>query len=222
MIWPNICVDNFFENPKKILDFSSSLNYKIADDGRWPGKRTDLLHLVNPEFFNWSTKKILSILYPLEINNKNFMWTATQYFQKISSKIYTNTGWIHRDDPDEFTVIIYLSNHKNCGTSLYEPKEFAYCGIHEDFKQKSYLTLNKKLINDTQHLNENNDRFTKIFTFPSKFNRLVLFDSNYFHAADQFIDKDNLTEDRLTLITFFKELKFDGLKYPITEMRRIQ
>ena len=36
------------------------------------------------------------------------------------------------------------------------------------------------------------------------------------------IDKDNLTEDRLTLITFFKELKFDGLKYPITEMRRIQ
>jgi len=28
MLWPTGCVDNFFEEPNKILEFSNTLNYK--------------------------------------------------------------------------------------------------------------------------------------------------------------------------------------------------
>jgi hypothetical protein len=221
MIWPSICVDNFFDDPTKVKEFAYSLEYKKDEEGKWPGYRTGGMHEVDFKFFNWTTLKIISLLYPM--NYRDVSWTAEQTFQRIPGKTFKNKGWVHKDYEEEFTAIIYLSNHKDCGTSLYRPKKFGNKIINEELKREILLnkgTNNKKNLEEEKYLNENNDQFEKILEFKSIFNRLVIFDSHNFHAAENFYNED-LNEDRLTLITFFKHINIPNIKYPITEMKRI-
>jgi hypothetical protein len=216
-LWPTICVDNFFDEPEKVKEFSTTLKFKKNNLGRWPGERTDLLHEINKEFVDFTTKKIMSIIYPM--NYRDMRWEAQQIFQKINGNIYKNKGWVHTDIPIELTAIIYLSSHLNCGTSLFKPKDFFNNCINTDFKEKIYREGDKNN-NENKYLNENNDKFEKILTIDSKFNRLIIFDSSNFHAAEKF-NEDNINEDRLTLVTFFTNISGNCNKYPITEMRRI-
>jgi len=217
MIWPTICVDNFFDDPNKVKNYAKTLIYSKDPEGKWPGERTDFMHSINNDLFLLTTKKIMALLYPMTW--KTFTWTCEQYFQKIPKGVYKNNGWVHRDDEKEFTAIIYLSEHKNCGTSIYHPKNFSNTIINTDEKEKCYKNTtsmnNEKII-----LEENNNRFEKTIHFNSKFNRLILFDGNNYHAAEKF-NEENINEDRLTLITFFSDVKSDGIKFPISEMKRI-
>jgi hypothetical protein len=217
MLWPTICVDNFFEEPEEIKKFSNTLKFNEDPFGKWPGERTNLLHEINKDFVDFTTKKIISVLYP--INYHDMRWEAQQTFQKINGNIYKNKGWVHKDVPRELTAIIYLSNHLKCGTSLFKPKDFFNKCINTDFKQKFYKEKSKITI-ENKYLNENNDQFEKILTIDSRFNRLIVFDSNHFHAAEKF-NEENINEDRLTLITFFTNISGNYNKYPITEMKRV-
>ena len=101
MIWPTLCVDNFFDEPNKVIELSKSLHHE--------------------EFFNWVSNKIMSALYPAEW--PNIAWYNTAYFQKIPSGL-KNDGWVHQDKSNEFTAIIYLSQNTEAGTSIYLPKTF--------------------------------------------------------------------------------------------------
>ena len=51
MLWPTICVDNFFEDPGKVKEFSDTLKFNKDPLGKWPGERTMHLHEINKEFF---------------------------------------------------------------------------------------------------------------------------------------------------------------------------
>lgn len=220
MIYPNLMVDNFFTNPEKILEFSKNCTFHPNDDGRWPGYRTDQLHEIDMDFFNFVTKKIIISLYPKQ--HESLRWIASSTFQKIPGDIYKNIGWVHSDKPSEFTSIIYLSHHKKCGTSLYLHKGFDRAAVHEDKKRKGYLNQDPKLINQKKHVKENNDKYEKIFSFQSRFNRMILFDANHPHGADQFYEED-CNEDRLTLITFFESVwaqSGESVKNVIPELRR--
>jgi hypothetical protein len=75
------------------------------------------------------------------MNTTGFRWSASQYFQKISSS-YTEKGWIHQDLEFEFTAILYLSEHENCGTSIYMPKKFDNTIINLDKKFEAYRDVN--------------------------------------------------------------------------------
>jgi len=215
MIWPTIIVDNFFDEPEKIIEYSKTLKFGQDPESRWPGIRTGLMSEVDNDFYNWVNFKIVRLIYPM--NYLQMSWRSNQYFQKINGNIYKNQGWIHSDAPAEFTAIIYLSNHKNCGTSLYNKKKFFNGVLNDNEKKESYKNINFK--DESKYLKENNDLFEKNLTIDSKFNRLVMFDSNQFHGADKFKDDKNDNE-RITLITFFYSLNCQYIKYPITEMRR--
>jgi hypothetical protein len=215
MIWPTIIVDNFFDEPNKVVEYSKKLNFKKNPEGIWPGERTNQLANLDINFFNWVIYRIIRVMFPM--NHKNFTWNADQFFQKINGKIYTDEGWVHSDIEDEVTAIIYLSNHKNCGTSLYTPKYMSNGVMHTNEKEEGYKNLNLK--KSKKYLKENNELFEKNLTIDSKFNRLVLFDSKQFHAADMFGDNVN-DDERLTLITFFHQIHTPYIKYPLTEMRR--
>lgn len=217
MLWPTICVDNFFEEPEKVKQFSDTLKFNKDPLGKWPGERTMHLHEINKEFFEFVTKKIISILFPM--NYRDMRWQAIQMFQKINGNIYKNNGWVHSDSPNELTAIVYLSNHLKCGTSLFKPKKFFYNVINNNFKEEFYKEVNK-ITAENKYLNENNERFEKIHTIDSRLNRIVIFDSNHFHAAEKFIE-ENINEDRLTLITFFTTISGNYNKYPLTEMKRV-
>lgn len=217
MIWPTIVVDNFFEEPQKIVDISKKLNFNPALDGAWPGKRSDEISTVDFGLFNYVNYKILRILYPM--NHEKLRWTSNQWFQKIDGNIYKHKGWVHFDGPAELTAIIYLSHHKKCGTSLFEKKKFFHKVKHEDKKKEMYLNVNN-MNYYSKYLKENNDQFEESLSIESRFNRLIMFDSNQAHAAQSFIDKDQENEDRLTYIVFFGTIETPGIKYPLTEMRR--
>jgi hypothetical protein len=216
MIWATGSVDNFFDDPYEILEYSKKLEYKKSTDGSWPGERTESTFNFNKDFFIWTTKKIIALLYPM--NFSNIEWIANQYFQKIDGNIFNNNGWVHADKQNELTSIIYLSKHKNCGTNIYDSKKYNCLPINTKQKEESYKNI-KKIEEYNKYLIQNNERYEKTISFNSKFNRLIFFDGNQYHAADKF-KEENLKEERLTLITFFHSIIGPNIKYPIPEMKR--
>ncbi len=218
MIYPTLIVDNFFSDPYKIKQISNKLNFKKDSEGEWPGERSEQLHKVNFNLFNYVNLKILSLLYPKDYHQINF--TASSTFQKISKERYPHEGWVHIDNPSEITAIIYLSRHKNCGTSLWKAKDFF---VPNNMNQKKHY-YKKDVFDEEQikFLKEHNNNYEKILEVNSFFNRILLFDSNHPHSANNFVDS-SIDDDRLTLITFIEKLQINNepLKYPITECNRL-
>lgn len=220
MLYPTVIVDDFFKYPNKIKELSQDLIYEKDNEGRWPGVRSKPLHEVNYDFFNFLHIKIFSILYPN--NHERINYSAQTYFQKVSGTRHPHPGWIHSDHPDEFTAIVYLSDHKNCGTSLWKKKSFYITESTSRQKMKYY----KNNVFNKEHsdaINKHNSNYNKILTVDSIFNRLLIFDSSQNHSAEGFVDKD-IKEDRLTLITFVKKVNLTDcqIKYPIVESNRLE
>ena len=214
MIYPTICLDNFFNDPFKVLNFSKTLEFFKDKEGAWPGERTRHLHEIDFNFFNYFGSKVMSILYP---NVKELKFNCSLSFQKIQNS-YTNNGWVHSDiGCSDFTCIVYLSHHKNCGTSIYDQKKLGCSELNTKNKKESY-TKNLFLKED-KYLEENNNQFEESIIIKSKFNRLIIFDSAQFHSAQKFTEKDIL-EERLTLIGFFSNIYFPNIKYNGIEHKR--
>ena len=214
MLWPTLCIDNFFHNPNAVINFSKTLKFKKGD-GRWPGKRTDPLHLVDNDFFQDTTAKIIASLYPNEIYKSSLQWKATQYFQKIKTNEHLEPGYVHQDSSSEITSIVYLSDEEDAGTAIFKKIKEPFPN-HKDVKVKSYLN-NEKSKDFFKSVKENRECFQQTFEFTSLKNRMVLFDAFHFHAVNNFGKKQ---KERLTLITFFESInKLDGdpLKFHVNE-----
>ena len=222
MIWPTLVFDNFFTDPDKIVEISK--RYKYINEGSYPGVRTDYLHSIDYAFFNWSTLKILTLLYPTEV--RHLKWQAHSHFQKVSADL--EFGWIHRDIPAEFTAIIYLSKDE-IGTSLFEPispeivtpDEVANVK-YNFFKNTNISAEERSKVAEAKE--KNNAKFRETLSIKGKYNRLVLFDSSHYHTAHVFKGSEPDVE-RLTHITFFDKIVLGdnkrNLKYPGSESRRI-
>jgi|TARA_Y100000114_G_scaffold78335_1_gene72065 hypothetical protein len=216
MLFPSVVLDNFFTDPDLVKDFASKLKYYKASDGRWPGKRTEALHLNHFSFFEYINTKILKVIYP----NETINFTASTSFQKIEGNRYPNGGWVHKDK-DEITAIIYLSKHKFCGTSLCKRVSLDEHQYVTEEKIKFYKK-DKYDPAEVDSINKNNQYYKKILTVNSEYNRLFLFDSHHYHVAESFVD-ENDKSDRLTLISFISNLKsLDNkiLKYGLPESKR--
>ena len=215
MQWPTLIVDNFFTDPQAVVKLSKTLKYTRAENGRWPGTRSASLHEVDKDFFLWSTQKIMALLYPME--RDTLQWQANQHFQRVPQGTYGEEGWVHSDLAYEFTSIIYLSNHLQSGTCLYEGKHFNLNPKYQEEKEKFYRDLKDKK-RMKKYKDKNNSRFTKKVELFSNFNRLVLFDGSNWHASN---NSDAGKGDRLTLISFFKNIKCKNMQPHIAAMRRI-
>ena len=200
MLIPTIILDNFFKYPEKIIEFSKTLQYEECSDGAWPGKRSKNLCEISQDLFNKINLQMLSLIYPLK--NHLISFEARTTFQKISN-LYKQNGWIHTDDDYMFTFIVYLSDHLECGTSIFEPKNTLSKLINCDKKEESYL---KKNFNDDTFLLENNSQFEETIKIKSRFNRIIGFDSFQIHAAQNFFE-NGIEEDRLTLISFISNIQ---------------
>lgn len=214
MIWPTLCIDNFFKDPEAVIKFSKTLDF-IKNDGRYPGYRTKQIHTVDFSFFQLSTAKIIASLYPNEALTGSLKWTATQYFQKINTKEHLELGYVHQDIDFEFTSIVYLSDEEDAGTAIFK-KIKEPVPPHDDIKIKRYLN-NKKSKEYFDSIKKNRECFKQTFEFTSLKNRMVLFDASQFHAVNNFGKKQ---KERLTLITFFNSIfREDGspLKFHVNE-----
>jgi|DEB0MinimDraft_6_1074348.scaffolds.fasta_scaffold17942_3 hypothetical protein len=217
MLWPNFCIDNFFQNPDSVLDFAKTLKF-YKTNGTYPGERTKPLHEIDHDFFLNVTKKIVACLYPNDV--KNLIWCANQYFQKIKPQKYSTKGFIHQDMGTEFTSIIYLSDNES-NTCIYKRlKE----NIPNHLKVKEEAYLNKIKQNSPRFqkaLKENNKSYEKTIEFKSIKNRMILFDGSSDHGVESFGKRNE--KERLTLITFFSSIsRTDGkdLKFHSSECKR--
>jgi len=219
MLWPLLCIDNFFDDPDSIVEYANKQEYA---PNFYPGLRTQSLHHTDNEFFIWVNEKILSLLYPNDY--KKLFWRTATHFQKVPQGL-EHDGWVHQDE-NEFTCIVYLSKHKNCGTSIFTPIDQYSKALNDQVEKVNYFQNYKEYkdlekLKDTKDLN--NSKFDESIIIKSKYNRLVLFDARSYHAAQPYIG--TTTEDRLTLISFFHGVQYNigecNLKYPISEMRRI-
>jgi hypothetical protein len=122
MLFPTYVADNFFDDPKKVIDFASTCDFSQDPNGAWPGKRSFNLSKINYNLFEFVTNKILRLIFPDTITN--LIWHAESYFQYIDYGEGSKEAWIHKDNGSELSSIIYLSRHKECGTSIYRPKFF--------------------------------------------------------------------------------------------------
>ena len=218
MQWPTLIVDNFFSDPQAIVKLSKTLKYVPSPDNTWPGTRSFPLHEVDNKFFLWSTRKIIALLYPSQIvNNDSIKWQAGQYFQRVPYDVYGDEGGIHGDTEHEFTAIIYLSDHPQSGTCLYEGKHFNINAEHLEEKKRFFKDLKDRKRME-KYRNKNNAKFRKKVELFSNFNRLVLFDGSSWHNSQNLRTHQG---DRLTLITFFSNITSPDIRYPIAEMRRI-
>jgi len=197
-----IIVDDFFENPHKVIELANSLDYTDAakDNYAWPGIRSIPIHEVDYTFVNDTVVKVLNTYFPFAKVSYN---DARLHFQKISS-IYED-GWIHSDE-NLITFIIYLNNTKNInsGTSIYVPKnphsKYLDLIINIDKKLESFKDPNKVKDYEPYRL-ENNNQFEETIRVNNVFNRCVMFNAPSYHKANGFNTIDN-SDDRLTLVGF--------------------
>jgi len=215
MEWPTLIVDNFFTDPHAVVKLSKTFKYTQATDNTWPGTRTPPTHEVDEAFFQWSTRKMMTVLYPMNVDG--LRWRAVQYFQRVPYKIHGEEGWVHHDGPHDITSIIYLSNHSNSGTCLYKGKHFNIRAEYEKEKERFYKDL-KDRSRMEKYKDKCNSKFSKNVELFSNFNRLVLFDGYNWHASRNSGDDKS---ERLTLLTQFTNIVGKDIRYPLTEMRRI-
>ena len=212
--YPTIVVDNFFKNPNVIREFALNLSYESAPDGRWPGERSIMLHKVNQKLYFLIVKKILSVYY--DLNNTDIKWDDIQMmFQKVkkfneSKNTVENKGWIHLDEYQTFAGVVFLTPDidLDCGTSIFKLKK-----EYKDFDLSSYVPkakfqfYGKNCIEKNNYNKEFNDlykKFEPITIVKNIYNRLIIFDSKEYHAANNYFSDG---QERLTLIFFFKNVK---------------
>ena len=225
MIFPTLCINNFFDDPNEIVDYANKLEYFYdINDGIFPGKRTKLLHKVNYDFFNYINKKILRLYYPDNNIFNNLTYEAQTVFQKINyddvehhitNEKNKGIGFIHQDP----CLITYLTkNIYNSGTSIWKRKSECKDMFVKDDNLKISYYLKKKVDEEKykKQLNDNINNFDEIFCSKAIYNSFCSFDSNQFHSGN-FNMKSG--EERLILITFINKLNVPF--YPITEMRKV-
>ena len=217
MLFPTIIADNFFVEPEEIVNFAQTLKFAPSLDGAWPGTRSALLHTIDKLLFCKINNKILSIVFP-SISNIQYRCASSFQLIKQSTKNNLKQGWVHHDDPNLFTAIIYLSKHQDVGTTIVEAKNFNSNVINLSSKVRANLGQDVK--NLEEKVNENNNQFKDSIVVKSKYNRILIFDSNQYHYVPNLISND-LSEDRLTLVCFFQNIFHEnGIRFPIPEMRK--
>ena len=215
MKWPTIVIDDFLDDPDEIVKIANSFTYQKGPDGKWPGERS--LFQADTQLDSFLLSRILKAVYPNTDNKEETLkYKAQAYFQKITQK---EEGWIHSDEPFEFTAILYLTKNKKGGTSLYKPKSFRCSQKHSQYKFQYYQT-GIKPEGYEKALRENNNQFEETMYFESIYNRLIVFDSYQIHGVKEYNTSSN--EPRLTYVGFFEEVIGLNLKTGVLESKRKQ
>lgn len=205
--FPTICIDNFFDDPDSIRDYALTLDYEPCPEGTFPGLRSQPVHLLNMKLLTMLCKRLFSTYYDLK--QTPVQWEITSYFQKIypmpGTAKFKNTGWIHADTNTVLAGLIYLNKTPNLdsGTSIYTMKEDKF---HiEKSKLKHAFFKGESVDPDAydREIEENNSAFSENARFNNVYNRLIAYDGELYHGANNF---DSGEEFRLTQVFFIKNV----------------
>lgn len=175
-----IVVDDFYNDGNKIRNFALSQNFDVR--GNFPGFRT--------KEFLWKDVEdtIKKIVSPF---TGNFIGFSKQYSGSFQIATAKDRTWIHADNGNKWAGVCYLTPNAphTGGTGLFRHKE---TGASSSFS-----------IPKGQNI-ESYD-YTKwdlVDTVGNKFNRLVLYRGDLFHASLDYFGKDH-NDGRLFQLFFF-------------------
>ena len=195
-MYPNLIVDNFFEDPDSIVDLSTNIQYSPSDNGRWPGLRSNYLHRIYPRLFDFICTKITHLFY-----DTCKSWTYEITFQKVnpfSKNQYDkkNCGWVHKDRTN-FGGVIFLTREPDddTGVTIYKSKNGGYAITQEEEKIKNMHFFGNPIDDDEYNkaYNSYHDQFEETVKVKNVYNRLVLFNSTSLHAVQTYGTKERLT-----------------------------
>ena len=232
MVFPVTCIDNFYEDPDSVVQFAHSLEFTKMP-GIYPGLRTDVLYNINESFFNAFCGKLLSLFF--DFNQAPVNWNVQTAFQKIypvtdDGDELINSGWIHLDSSCIAAGVIYLNDDTNikAGTSMYQMKYPELCKEYND-KETKYLDYGNNTARidfyDNKEVDmeeyrkkkiEHEELFEKTLDIGNVYNRLVLYDIDYWHKESSFIM--NGTDPRLTQVFFISSVEAGS--FPIQRKRQ--
>ena len=211
IFFPTTIVDGFLDNPDTFRKFALNQVFYKDDKGRWPGVRTQDLSFVSPVVFHNICKKILSLFFTAD---QVYNYNIESSFQLVN-KDY-NTGWVHKDS-SIITAVLYLTPDTYSGTSLYVKKNISY--DDDTFINDKILSYNDGSDN-TKARNLHNQNYEESLIVKGLYNRLLVFDSNYYHAAHDFFGSSE-EDSRLTLISFVHNLAGD-YRAPLQRSRSVE
>ncbi len=198
MTYPITIIDDFFEDPDKIVHLAKSFKYYPPDTGNWPGVRTKQLHLVDDRLFNYIGEKIHLLFYEASPD----YWNMQIHFQKIqpfSEDQYDrrNKGWVHQDIDTFFGGIVYLNKdpEPDTGTSIYTTNSGYALQYRKEIEMKENLYLGKDI--DLDEYNRAYDdahaQYTESVRVENVYNRFVMFNNKTHHGVHTFGTKERFT-----------------------------
>jgi len=227
-----VCVDNFFNDPDRILNYAKSLPMEPND--LRPGKCTDLLWKIDKDFVTAILLQIMSCYY--DLTYQDISWKrVNMFFQEIptyskNKNDVRNKGPIHFDSNYEFELagLIYLTPDidPDSGTSLFNLKiknneKYTPAAWRNfiKFKNKNDVTGNEEEFDDASFIKkykEHENLFIEKTRFANIYNRMITYDTNEFHRANSYYN-DAGKDARLTLVFFIGGL--DVGTYPLERPR---
>ena len=236
-----VSVDDFFDKPDRIVRYAKSLPKEPDSEGYWPGKRTEQLWKINKELSDAIVLKVLSCYY--DLTYQSVSWRECDItFQEIprfskNKNDMRNRGWIHRDDSTvennlhEMAGLVYLTPDidSNSGTSLFTLKQR---NNKEYFKFSIGSKFGINLLKPNQNISDDKEEFDEAYftkkykkheeffiektRFANIYNRMIMYDTNEFHRANNFYSGDG-KDDRLTLVFFIGGLNVKS--YPLEKIK---
>ena len=184
--------DSFFADPDGVRQYA--LGEKFWDCsftsimyGKWPGKRSHLLHWVSADIFD---QLITRLTEALELSLDDDIYIEA-YFQYCTRE--DGDSWVHRDldDFDKTHVgVIYLTPDPppQSGTIIYQPPaELAHI---DDLNPDTDYPVDPAAY-DVKQVVDN------------RFNRLVVYKPTDFHKSDNYFG-DSLQDGRLFIVFFMR------------------
>ena len=224
-----VTIDNFFDNPDRIVKYAKSLPKEHDPEGKWPGKRTEALWKIDKDLNDAILLKIMSCYYDLSYQDIN--WERSElYFQEISTfsknkNDVKNRGWIHTDanaNDNEVAGLVYLTpdSDPDSGTSLFKVKPHKEYVI-DNRQIAKHLLYKKEEFDEAYYIKkykEHEECFIEKTRFANIYNRMIMYDTNEFHRANSFYNDDG-KDARLTLVFFIGGIL--ARKWPLERVRDI-
>jgi hypothetical protein len=216
MFFPVTCVDDFYDDVDNVRDFALSLKYSKNFNDNFPGERTECLSTIDKTFFDYFCTKLFSLFF--DLNQTEINWELNTHFQKTyqydSPEKYfldVNSGWCHLDIRCILGGVIYLNQNPNpdAGTIIcklnnnnYKPFENTeWVSARNNFYNKKSNDI-EKYVNVKKNHHKN---FDTTLEFKNEYNRMICYDSDYWHRESQFSMPDE--DFRLTQVFFITEMQ---------------
>ncbi len=222
MYFPSVHVENFFENPYRIINLAKSLSFKKEDNQNYPGVRSRPIDQINYELFQYICGKQLSYFYSRQ-EMESISYRCEMQFQLIPQG--ENAAFVIQTRNIDYNNL-FNTDEEESGTSVVVPTdETGFFLPQQSTNTKDATDAKIKGINDPENTDINktreasdkyNNTFKEVTRFNSIFNSLSMFNSSSFHQA-HFNPSGG---ERLTLISFFHDIS--APRFPVPEALRIR